>query len=356
LNAMDGGAAAVPSKTKDSFSSGSTVNLVGSLNDQKDEGNSLNFFPHCVAILHSPLYFAENGGAMRLDPPRIPIPINRQVLVASASIGETLVGLLDISRSVPNVSSGRIREGLRSLGLPSTKPGKTFDAETSSLMAGWGYFQTDRKTGVRKTMAGQGNAVVREYTPAERAALESEAQVAGLSLAEVQGLLGVRTVDAYLNLNAWWSNIPQKVWEFSLGGYQVLKKWLSYRERPVLGRPLNADEIAYVAEMVRRISAILLMGPILDANYRASAADAQSYENLGISRDAVRERKEASTIKRGASNKLTPAMKDGRKRQKNEITKKESIKGRLGSPRKPCPHSSSPPSFACAKAAPRKPN
>lgn len=27
-----------------------------------------------------------------------------------------------------------------------------------------------------------------------------------------------------------------------LGGYQVLKKWLSYREESLLGRPLTRDE------------------------------------------------------------------------------------------------------------------
>ena len=49
----------------------------------------------------------------------------------------------------------------------------------------------------------------------------------------------------------------------------MLKKWLSYRESPLLGRPLLADEAAYFAQVVRRIAAILLKGPALDASYRA---------------------------------------------------------------------------------------
>ena len=32
------------------------------------------------------------------------------------------------------------------------------------------------------------------------------------------------------------------VWSYKLGGYQVLKKRLSYRERGVLGRPLTPEE------------------------------------------------------------------------------------------------------------------
>ena len=54
-----------------------------------------------------------------------------------------------------------------------------------------------------------------------------------------------------------------------LGGYQVLKKWLSYREFPLLGRPLHSEEAAYFSQVVRRIAAILLLGPALDASYQA---------------------------------------------------------------------------------------
>jgi hypothetical protein len=59
----------------------------------------------------------------------------------------------------------------------------------------------------------------------------------------------------------------------------VIKKWLSYRERDVLGRALLPDEVAYVSEMVRRIAAILLMGQTLDANYAASKAAAVEWKD-----------------------------------------------------------------------------
>jgi hypothetical protein len=142
-----------------------------------------------------------------------------------------------------------------------------------------------------------------------------------MTLEELFALIGARTLDVYLNAGSFWSNVPEQVWEYELGGYQVLKKWLSYRERSVLGRPLNIDEAVYVSQMVRRIASILLLGPALDANYRASAADAQTYEVLGLSRDAARERKEAKTRKRGISNKLTPAMKANRKAAKKPTRK-----------------------------------
>ena len=36
-----------------------------------------------------------------------------------------------------------------------------------------------------------------------------------------------------------------------------VKKWLSYRERDVLGRPLASEEVLYFAETARRIEAML---------------------------------------------------------------------------------------------------
>jgi hypothetical protein len=87
-------------------------------------------------------------------------------------------------------------------------------------------------------------------------------------------LLGETCVDVYLNGNAHWAAVPINVWNYTLGGYQVLKKWLSYREftpepaSPLLHRALHPDEAVYFAQVVRRIAAILLMGPALDASYQ----------------------------------------------------------------------------------------
>lgn len=71
---------------------------------------------------------------------------------------------------------------------------------------------------------------------------------------------------------AYWRNVPTGVWSYTIGGYQVMKKWLSYRERSLLGRDLSKDEAREVMNMARRIAAILLLAPALDVNYRAVTA------------------------------------------------------------------------------------
>jgi len=58
----------------------------------------------------------------------------------------------------------------------------------------------------------------------------------------------------------------------TIGGYPVLKKWLSYREFKVLGRALSLEEMTYFTEIVHWLKALLLLGDVLDANYRAAAA------------------------------------------------------------------------------------
>ena len=96
-------------------------------------------------------------------------------------------------------------------------------------------------------MPGQDRAVARAYTGAERVALDAAIET-----------LGETTYDIHLNHNAYWRNVPANVWDYRLGGYQVLKKWLSYRERKVLGRALEVEEVGYFSEVGRRITAIIL--------------------------------------------------------------------------------------------------
>lgn len=78
---------------------------------------------------------------------------------------------------------------------------------------------------------------------------------------------------------AYWRCVSANVWRYTIGGYQVIKKWLSYRERALLGRDLRPEEARYVIEMVRRIAALVLMQPELDANYERVKAGVWEWDN-----------------------------------------------------------------------------
>jgi hypothetical protein len=238
---------------------------------------SVSIFNHIVATLHSPKYREDNIGALRMDWPRVPLPGDADTLRASAALGETLATLLDPETPAPGVSIGTLRVGLKIMGLPTRRGGGSLDGDDLKLMARWGSIQSNN--GSRIVMPGLGLVTERAYTDEERAALAQEGDTVGLALDEVFALIGDKTYDVHLNADAWWSNVPARVWEYTLGGYQVIKKWLSYREHAVLGRALKPEEVAYVSEMVRRIAAILLMGPRLDDNYAASKAAAVEWKD-----------------------------------------------------------------------------
>jgi hypothetical protein len=246
------------------------------LKAQRLKGETI--FRHVTAILHAPLYRAENAGALRMDWPRVPISGDPKQLNASANLGMTLTGLLDAEASVSGVSREKLRPGLRVLGLPHKRDGKYLTDNDLSMSAGWGHVQTSR-TGSTLVMPGTGLANERDYTSDERAALADEGKALGILADNVFELLGHRTLDVHLNADVMWTNVPSKVWDYSLGGYQVIKKWLSYREAAILGRALKADEAAYVSEVVRRIAAILLLGPALDGNYEAAKANAIQWKD-----------------------------------------------------------------------------
>jgi type I restriction-modification system DNA methylase subunit len=199
---------------------------------------------HVLAIGYSPLYLNENADGIRQDWPRIPLPDSKDQLIASAELGRQIAALLDTENDVPGVTSGAIRPELAGIGVLTASCGGELnpDAGDLALTVGWGH---GGKDGV--TMPGKGKVEVGNWSNAEG--------------------LGDSTRDIYLNDRAYWKNIPSRVWDYHIGGYQVIKKWLSYRELGLLGRPLKPEEALEVTNIARRIAAILLLEPNLDANY-----------------------------------------------------------------------------------------
>ena len=224
----------------------------------------LELFHHLVAVLHSPAFEKENGDALRQDWPRLPLPASGEALESSAELGRRVAALLDSERPVDGVTAGTVRPELRFLGLVGRLSGGSLGEKDLRLEARWGYAGMN---GV--TMPGHGRTEERDYSGGERAAVADGAAALGLSSDAALALLGGGVRDVYLNDSACWRCVPERVWAYAIGGYQVIKKWLSYRQYELLGRPLGADEAHQVAAMVRRLAALLLMAPRLDANYRS---------------------------------------------------------------------------------------
>ena len=218
-----------------------------------------DLFHHALAVLHDPAYRETNAGALRMEWPRIPLPGwpngdahgAADELRASAARGRELAALLDPEAPVPGVTAGTLRPEMAAIAVPSTADGRNMSGDDFALTSGWGHFGTGDAV-----MPGQGRLVERDYTAAEWEAL-----------GDAVAVLGDSTVDVHLNDNARWSNVPATAWNYKLGGYQVLKKWLSYRESRVLGRPLFPEEIQHFTDTARRIATLLRVanGEVHDA-------------------------------------------------------------------------------------------
>ncbi len=223
-----------------------------------------DLFFHVLAVLHAPAYRDENAGALRQDWPRVPLPgwgvdaASRRVsdgvdatssshatrrdaastLRASAALGRRVAALLDSATPVPGVTCGALRDDLKAIAVCVRADGRPInpDAGDLDLTAGWGHAG---QGGV--TMPGRGK--VEETFDAQR------------------------SLDVYLNATTLWRNVPEAVWNYTLGGYQVVKKWLSYRERPLLGRSLTREEVRHVTDTCRRLAALLALRGELDGNY-----------------------------------------------------------------------------------------
>ena len=221
-----------------------------------------DLFHHVLTTLHDPAYRAANAGALRMEWPRIPLPGwgdeesegAAAALVRSAERGRDLARLLNPDTPVPGVTDDALRPGIATIAVPATTDGRNMAGEDFAVTAGWGHSGS-----ADAVMPGQGRAVERAYTPSERAALEDAAP-----------MLGRTTFDIYLNRNAFWRNVPAAVWTYKLGGYQVLKKWLSYRERGVLERALTPIEVQDFTDIARRIGGMLTIPsstlPLLSRN------------------------------------------------------------------------------------------
>ena len=202
-----------------------------------------DLFNHVLATLHDPAYREANAGALRMEWPHIPLPgwpngggaDAADTLARSAARGRELAALLDPETPVPGVTRAPLRPEIAAIAVPATVDGRNMAGDDFALTAGWGHFGAGGAV-----MPGQGRAIERARTPDERA------------------FPGESAFDIHLNDRAFWRNVPAAVWRYKLGGYQVLKKWLSYRERRILDRALTPEEVQHFTDTARRIAAAVI--------------------------------------------------------------------------------------------------
>lgn len=211
-----------------------------------DEDAAKMIVAHVLATLYSPVYLNENGDGLRQGWPRIPLPSDPELLARSAALGRRIQQLLDPDVPVPGVTTGNIPDEIARVAVPSTIKGASRDWSLSA----WG-----NRTNAGVTMPLRGR--VKAASPPSEAGDESEP-----------------SLNIFMNDASYWAGVPERVWQVRVGGYQVLKKWLSYRDASVIKRPLTADEVRHFQETARRLKALSLLSAELDETHQAVAASA----------------------------------------------------------------------------------
>ncbi len=144
-------------------------------------------FHYAYAVFHSPTYRTRYAEFLKIDFPRLPLTSNKKLFAKLVAKGEELVN------------------------LHLLKSPKMDDFITTYPVAG-------------------SNAVEKvQFSPL----LEGEGP-------------GVRSGRVWINAAQYFGGVPEEVWEFKVGGYQVCEKWLKDRK----GRVLSGEDIRHYQRVV----------------------------------------------------------------------------------------------------------
>ena len=187
------------------------ASLTLGLGDDMSAGEAIFFA--LVAVMQAPAWVEDQPVEMD-DFPTVPLPAAPAVLAEAVTLGRDLTCLLDPDTEVDGVTSGVIRPNLRDIAVP--------DAVIGTQTIQYGRY-------------------------GERAGQHDGA-------------------DVLWNSMHGWRCVPEDVWAFSVGGFQVLPKWLSYRKNT----GLTAADRETFRMLARRIQAILDLGDRCDSVYTAA--------------------------------------------------------------------------------------
>ncbi len=232
--------------------------ISGGLGDEVAATLVRELFRASLAILHAPAYEADHGECLAQDWAHVPIPRSKDTLARAVAVGMQIAQLLDVSHDAHADVHRIVGPGAKALGVPCKNPAGTI-AERDLVVA-YSYFG-----------GGRGRWEGREPGNGEQHFTE----------------WGDVTGDLWLNEQVYLRHVPRAVWEYELGGYPVVKKWLGYRDaKRREGQGLSIDELDELRGIVQRIAALLVLRPQMDSVYEKASADAFTAEDLGLRADS----------------------------------------------------------------------
>lgn len=205
-----------------------------------------DLFRYCVAIAHAPQYETDHKDSLAQDWPHIPINKVRAEFEKVVELGDQIAQLLNPFHKAAAVVKAILGSDANALVVPQKVGGGNL--KESDLTVDFSYYG-----------AGAGRWE-------ERAIDDGEVQ---------REQWGETTGNLYLSKSVFLKHVPRAIWQYELGGYPVIKKWLGYRQATKRnGTPLSLGELDELREIALRIATLLTIRPLLDKAYEAASGNA----------------------------------------------------------------------------------
>lgn len=160
--------------------------------DLKKSFGTDNIFNYIYAVFHSPIYRERYAEFLKMDFPRVPLTGNTDLLRELCILGEKLV-------SLHLMESDKLKSHITTFPI---------SGENTVIKVG----ETKKK--LKDVKNGKGKL--------------------------------------FINKTQYFDGLPEEVWNFHIGGYQVCYKWLADRKKA--GRKLSADDIKHYHKIVVAIN------------------------------------------------------------------------------------------------------
>nr|MBC8265244.1 hypothetical protein [Anaerolineales bacterium] len=191
---------------------------------------------YAYAVFHSPTYRERYAEFLKIDFPRLPLTSDRELFKALAEKGEELV-------SLHLMESRKLNHLITNFGVSGSN-------EVEKVR------YVEKVTEEKKVPTGTSPASVKVFNRRLPLTFDDEVRVKIEPKPEPEPR---PTGRVYINKTQYFAGIAPEVWEFQIGGYQVLHKWLKDRK----GRKLNFDDFFHYQKVVVALKETMrLMGEI----------------------------------------------------------------------------------------------
>ena len=207
----------------------------------------------CLALCHAPDYQEEHRESLAQDWAHVPIPKDTKLFNEVTAAGDLVARLLDPASDARATIRGLVPNPDSLAVLTKDRPGKF---RLSDLIVTVPHFGGSRGG----------------WSPRPAQVLEEAIEA-----------VGERTGNLRINDGLYFSNVPEPVWLFELGGYPVLKKWLGYRDSKASRREATHPRREGHSPRYRPESQpFIALLPRLNALYQRAILNAWTSKEMGL--------------------------------------------------------------------------